>query len=121
MAYDRSLLVADPRRMEPKKFGGRGARSRRQKVGLFRRDYKGLEADGSLTDKRISGERDLVVYRLASFPLRLWCLDGRGFGIAEGRKVWSEGALDGTVFPGPCLFTFRGLGKQWRDVYHDQK
>lgn len=31
IAYDRSLLVADPRRMEPKKFGGRGARARRQK------------------------------------------------------------------------------------------
>jgi len=30
-AYDRSLLIADPRRMEPKKFGGRGARARRQK------------------------------------------------------------------------------------------
>merc|ERR1711912_80673 len=26
--YDRSLLVADPRRCEPKKFGGRGARVR---------------------------------------------------------------------------------------------
>jgi hypothetical protein len=34
IAYDRSLLVADPRRMEPKKFGGRGARARRQKVSL---------------------------------------------------------------------------------------
>eukprot|EP00004_Rigifila_ramosa_P019940 TRINITY_DN5141_c0_g1_i1.p2 TRINITY_DN5141_c0_g1~~TRINITY_DN5141_c0_g1_i1.p2 ORF type:complete len:148 (-),score=39.61 TRINITY_DN5141_c0_g1_i1:43-486(-) len=31
LAYDRSLLVADPRRCEPKKFGGRGARSRYQK------------------------------------------------------------------------------------------
>nr|AGM32499.1 40S ribosomal protein S16 [Coptotermes formosanus] len=30
MDYDRTLLVADPRRMEPKKFGGRGARARRQ-------------------------------------------------------------------------------------------
>jgi small subunit ribosomal protein S16e len=29
--YDRSLLVADPRRCEPKKFGGRGARARYQK------------------------------------------------------------------------------------------
>lgn len=29
--YDRSLLVADPRRTEPKKFGGRGARARFQK------------------------------------------------------------------------------------------
>ena len=27
LTYDRTLLVADPRRMEPKKFGGRGARS----------------------------------------------------------------------------------------------
>ncbi|XP_065872793.1 small ribosomal subunit protein uS9 [Euphorbia lathyris] len=31
MRYDRTLLVADPRRCEPKKFGGRGARSRFQK------------------------------------------------------------------------------------------
>lgn len=29
--YDRTLLVADPRRCEPKKFGGRGARARFQK------------------------------------------------------------------------------------------
>lgn len=31
VAYDRTLLVADPRRCEPKKFGGKGARSRYQK------------------------------------------------------------------------------------------
>ena len=30
-SYDRTLLVADPRRMEPKKFGGRSARARYQK------------------------------------------------------------------------------------------
>ena len=30
LGYDRTLLVADPRRMEPKKFGGQGARVRRQ-------------------------------------------------------------------------------------------
>ncbi|XP_013396982.1 40S ribosomal protein S16 [Lingula anatina] len=29
--YDKSLLVADPRRCEPKKFGGPGARARYQK------------------------------------------------------------------------------------------
>ncbi|XP_045778640.1 40S ribosomal protein S16 [Maniola jurtina] len=29
--YDRSLMVADPRRCEPKKFGGPGARARYQK------------------------------------------------------------------------------------------
>ncbi|KAG4305728.1 hypothetical protein PORY_000638, partial [Pneumocystis oryctolagi] len=32
VAYDRTLLVADPRRSEPKKFGGKGARSKYQKV-----------------------------------------------------------------------------------------
>lgn len=31
ISYDRSLLVADPRRCEPKKFGGPGARARYQK------------------------------------------------------------------------------------------
>ncbi len=31
LAYDRNLLVADPRRREPKKYGGRGARARFQK------------------------------------------------------------------------------------------
>jgi len=31
LSYDRTLLVADPRRAEPKKFGGRGARARYQK------------------------------------------------------------------------------------------
>eukprot|EP01130_Rhizamoeba_saxonica_P006514 TRINITY_DN258_c0_g1_i1.p1 TRINITY_DN258_c0_g1~~TRINITY_DN258_c0_g1_i1.p1 ORF type:complete len:147 (-),score=33.25 TRINITY_DN258_c0_g1_i1:96-536(-) len=29
--YDKSLVVGDPRRCEPKKFGGRGARARFQK------------------------------------------------------------------------------------------
>lgn len=29
--FDRALLIADPRRREPKKFGGRGARARFQK------------------------------------------------------------------------------------------
>ncbi len=31
LAYDRTLLVADPRRAEPKKYGGPGARGRYQK------------------------------------------------------------------------------------------
>ena len=31
MQYDRTLLVADPRRCEPKKFGGPSARARYQK------------------------------------------------------------------------------------------
>ncbi|EFJ49664.1 component of cytosolic 80S ribosome and 40S small subunit [Volvox carteri f. nagariensis] len=31
LQFDRTLLVADPRRCEPKKFGGRGARARFQK------------------------------------------------------------------------------------------
>ncbi|KAH9944301.1 ribosomal protein S9/S16-domain-containing protein [Epithele typhae] len=35
VAYDRTLLIADPRRAEPKKFGGHGARARRQKSCVF--------------------------------------------------------------------------------------
>lgn len=31
LEYDRNLLIADPRRCEPKKYGGPGARSRAQK------------------------------------------------------------------------------------------
>ncbi len=31
LTYERTLLVADPRRSEPKKFGGPGARARFQK------------------------------------------------------------------------------------------
>ena len=31
MDYDRSLLVSDPRRKEPKKFGRKGPRAQRQK------------------------------------------------------------------------------------------
>eukprot|EP00992_Anisonema_acinus_P014494 TRINITY_DN9318_c0_g1_i1.p2 TRINITY_DN9318_c0_g1~~TRINITY_DN9318_c0_g1_i1.p2 ORF type:complete len:151 (+),score=31.86 TRINITY_DN9318_c0_g1_i1:68-520(+) len=31
LSFDRTLLVADPRRPEPKKFGGHGARARRTK------------------------------------------------------------------------------------------
>lgn len=31
LSYDRNMLAGDPRRKEPKKFGGKGARKRRQK------------------------------------------------------------------------------------------
>ena len=34
LSYDRSLLVADPRRCEPKKFGGPGARAQAEIVPL---------------------------------------------------------------------------------------
>lgn len=43
LQYDRSLLVADPRRCEPKKYGGPGARARYQKSYrwyVFRFDFK---------------------------------------------------------------------------------
>lgn len=40
VAYDRTLLIADPRRMEPKKFGGAGARARRQKRFVQSRSLK---------------------------------------------------------------------------------
>lgn len=63
IAYDRSLLVADPRRMEPKKFGGRGARARRQKVRRIGSDVEKLLTMNSPTDKRFG----LVRLALPSF------------------------------------------------------
>lgn len=72
IAYDRSLLVADPRRMEPKKFGGRGARARRQKVCLSCDECRKW-ANDSLTDKRL-----------------LWFSGSIVFGI-----VWDFGGLGG--------------------------
>jgi hypothetical protein len=63
IAYDRSLLVADPRRMEPKKFGGRGARARRQKV-RFGLAVLTWNTNGSRTDKRLP--------RLSFWSVGLW-------------------------------------------------
>ena len=45
VAYDRTLLIADPRRMEPKKFGGGGARARRQKRYIFGLSSYSIVAD----------------------------------------------------------------------------
>ena len=57
MQYDRSLLVADPRRCEPKKYGGPGARARVQKsyrwklrlytVHYFNQNLKNSKKEGS--------------------------------------------------------------------------
>lgn len=42
VSYDRTLLVADPRRCEPKKFGGPGARARYQKSCQSQRSHARL-------------------------------------------------------------------------------
>jgi hypothetical protein len=56
-SYDRSLLVADPRRMEPKKFGGPGARARYQKVRLLKKRsslaFADFDSPSSLTVKAV--------------------------------------------------------------------
>lgn len=62
VAYDRTLLIADPRRMEPKKFGGHGARARRQKscvLRTVRRPRSVLMFSSTVTVK--------IAYLLASF------------------------------------------------------
>ena len=66
--YDRTLLIADPRRMEPKKFGGQGARARRQKrcgVCSFEVYRNGRYSDTVLfpaTDKRSHTAPRLACY-----------------------------------------------------------
>lgn len=55
VAYDRTLLIADPRRAEPKKFGGRGARARRQKrCAIF--DQPASKSDIKLPSFIVTGE-----------------------------------------------------------------
>ena len=55
VAYDRTLLIADPRRAEPKKFGGHGARARRQKscvlLAIFWLDIRLTCRSYTVTDK----------------------------------------------------------------------
>lgn len=66
VAYDRTLLIADPRRMEPKKFGGAGARARRQKRYVSWIALKILCAD--------SLRSTVTVKRLYSGPRILHCI-----------------------------------------------
>ncbi|KAF8832283.1 hypothetical protein HHX47_DHR1001679 [Lentinula edodes] len=61
VAYDRTLLIADPRRMEPKKFGGAGARARRQKRRM----------DASVTEEPVSN----IFVDLSGSPLRIFVED----------------------------------------------
>lgn len=68
--YDRTLLIADPRRMEPKKFGGQGARARRQKrcgICWFEVRRSGQYADAILvlvTDRRFRAASPTRILRL---------------------------------------------------------
>ena len=68
--YDRALLIADPRRMEPKKFGGPGARARRQKrcgICSFGMRRNGRHADAVLvpvTDRRFRAAPPTHILRL---------------------------------------------------------
>ena len=54
VAYDRSLLIADPRRAEPKKFGGHGARARRQKRCVVKAPY--LRTYAECSSPTVTGE-----------------------------------------------------------------
>merc|ERR1712226_733351 len=58
-SFDRSLLVADPRRNEPKKFGGPGARARYQVLPL--------KADGKIYPNAATS-----AFVFCGFLLNLW-------------------------------------------------
>jgi hypothetical protein len=57
VSYDRTLLIADPRRAEPKKFGGHGARARRQKRWVCYMDMDGIFTNAGIL---VTGERVLL-------------------------------------------------------------
>ena len=94
LQYDRSLLVADPRRCEPKKFGGRGARARFQKS--YRKCWASLPIHCSLLACRArSHARILALYLQAKCAaahagqeqlIRLVRLR-----ICRGRGAWLRG------------------------------
>ena len=64
VAYDRTLLIADARRMEPKKFGGRGARARFRSLTVTRE---------SETERKKREERKGTVF-IGSHPFFLFLL-----------------------------------------------
>ena len=69
VAYDRTLLIADPRRMEPKKFGGQGARARRQKRCVIVMRLDGYEADRSSSQLSLKLQCILHLYVLGCLML----------------------------------------------------
>ena len=60
VTYDRTLLVADPRRCEPKKFGGPGARARRQSPTVKRRSFVGSSIIGVCLCKYIPSDGRVI-------------------------------------------------------------
>jgi small subunit ribosomal protein S16e len=134
VAYDRTLLVADPRRCEPKKFGGKGARSRYQKsYALFTHPIMDSgaregewEADAffgsslTVTDKRLGSTVacPFVISSLSLSTLRLRpsCNRRTGCKPIERRLFWRVGLeggwLDLDACEG-CLLMFLLIGGRW--------
>ena len=81
--YDRTLLIADPRRMEPKKFGGGGARARRQKryvICSFEMHQDGQCSNAVLVP--VTDRRFVLLLRLVYYVCRyaIWrsiCFTGK--------------------------------------------
>ncbi len=76
LQYDRSLLVADPRRCEPKKYGGPGARARYQKSYrwyVFTFDFKFFNCD--LLPFTISNELFKVIWSSNQFNIIVVLID----------------------------------------------
>ena len=82
VSYDRTLLVADPRRCEPKKFGGPGARARYQKSCQSQRICK-RSRHGILT--RHCARQTVKRFRPFFFPLA----EGGGSCVLLARPYWS--------------------------------
>jgi len=56
LQYDKGLLIADPRRCEPKKFGGHGARARYQKSYRWAQACCGASASTAATSAFAASE-----------------------------------------------------------------
>jgi ribosomal protein S9 len=134
VSYDRTLLVADPRRCEPKKFGGPGARARYQKSCKSHRrmwEMARTRKSGASVFSRLSVsfflelEADFSHYRplnmQAFLPLfrnmaisayfwgvcRIRSLLGGHFWMGEGRRL-EDGMLGERRSYEGCCMTFDG-------------
>ena len=89
--YDRTLLIADPRRMEPKKFGGGGARARRQKrygICSFEMHQDGQCSNAVLvpvTDRRFCSASSPRILRLSLCYMALYMLYWQNYASCRNR------------------------------------
>nr|GMC79844.1 40S ribosomal protein S16 [Ipomoea batatas] len=108
--YDRTLLVADPRRCEPKKFGGRGARAR------FQKSYRNLQISDHFFDHTHNKgrKRGGVRYRALNRPVVV--VKRRRMPISEPSASVDDHRKKERCFGQDAWLLRRRRGQRWRTM-----